>query len=428
MNGFQPRSDRRTRHGRARSARARRAGRARSSAGRWNPVARAIDAYSSLTLVSTPVPMFTIARRPVRRRARTRRRRRRRTRSRGSGSPSPKIVGRRPSRNSAREDRDDAGLAVRVLAGPVDVRERESPCTRGRGSAGSSGGSRRPPSSRRRTATPGAAGAPPGSGSARACRRACRPSSRTPPCATCRRRAPWQTLSEPRMLTSASNCGRATDTRTSACAARWKTTSGRRDSTRSDTAALRTSIRWNEKRRSPTRARIGEVGETPAREIVDDVDRPAVGQQPIGQRGPDEAGAAGDETLHTAPLIESRTSPGATTTPSSAVSRRDRARPRAPRCRSRPHRRRSTERRARPRCSRREHPRRRSPRVRRGPVRRARHPGRPRRRSPARHPAPAPRRPASVAARCGRPGRRCGPRSTSRASRCRASSRSERIA
>ena len=53
------------------------------------------------------------------------------------------------------------------------------------------------------------------------------------------------TLIEPRMLTSASNVGFATDTMTLACAARWKTTSGFRWMIRSVTAPERTSRRWN---------------------------------------------------------------------------------------------------------------------------------------------------------------------------------------
>jgi hypothetical protein len=57
------------------------------------------------------------------------------------------------------------------------------------------------------------------------------------------------TLSEPTTLTSASNDGFATDTRTSACAARWKTTSGLRCTISSATAAERTSRRWNVNRR-----------------------------------------------------------------------------------------------------------------------------------------------------------------------------------
>src|SRR4051794_12099755 len=58
--------------------------------------------------------------------------------------------------------------------------------------------------------------------------------------------APWQTLSVPRMFTSASKAGRFTDTRTSACAARWNTTSGFRCTMRSVIAGERTSSRWKE--------------------------------------------------------------------------------------------------------------------------------------------------------------------------------------
>jgi hypothetical protein len=47
---------------------------------------------------------------------------------------------------------------------------------------------------------------------------------------------PLETLSEPTTLTSASNAGSATETRTSAWAARWKTSSGRRRAISSTTA------------------------------------------------------------------------------------------------------------------------------------------------------------------------------------------------
>ena len=62
---------------------------------------------------------------PRRRPGRRRRPRRRRRRSRGSGSPSPKIVHGSPGQQAAGEDGHHARLAVRVLAGPVDVGQRQ---------------------------------------------------------------------------------------------------------------------------------------------------------------------------------------------------------------------------------------------------------------------------------------------------------------
>jgi hypothetical protein len=111
------------------------------------------------------------------------------------------------------------------------------------------------------------------------------------------RRAPSNTLRLPITLIMASSTGSATDTRTSIWAARWKTTSGWRRSISSATAASRMSRRWNWKSWS------GFAGRRPgwpatAGEVVDDVDRVALGQQPVDQGRPDEAGSAGDEGSH----------------------------------------------------------------------------------------------------------------------------------
>src|SRR5580704_1016468 len=61
-------------------------------------------------------------------------------------------------------------------------------------------------------------------------------------------------LSEPTMLTVASKAGRATETRTSACAARWNTSSGRRRAMSSTTAGALMS-RWWMVRARPALAR-----------------------------------------------------------------------------------------------------------------------------------------------------------------------------
>ena len=70
----------------------------------------------------------------------------------------------------------------------------------------------------------------------------------------------------PSTFTSASKTGSATDTRTSAWAARWKTTSGRRRTIRSTTSVERTSI-WCTVRLWPAEARAS------ARLASDPVDR-----------------------------------------------------------------------------------------------------------------------------------------------------------
>ena len=46
------------------------------------------------------------------------------------------------------------------------------------------------------------------------------------------------------------------------------------------------------------RARVGEVGERAGREVVDDVDVAALGEQPVDERRADEAGPARDERSH----------------------------------------------------------------------------------------------------------------------------------
>ena len=44
---------------------------------------------------------------------------------------------------------------------------------------------------------------------------------------------------------------------------------------------------------------VGEIAERAGRQVVDDVDLPALGEQPVGERRTDEPGAAGDERSHT---------------------------------------------------------------------------------------------------------------------------------
>ena len=99
-------------------------------------------------------------------------------------------------------------------------------------------------------------------------------------------------------LTVASNTGRATETRTSICAARWKITSGLRCVDQVDDRGRR-EIETVE--REPTvgqRARGRQVRERARREIVDDVDAPVLGEETVDERRPDEAGAARHQCLH----------------------------------------------------------------------------------------------------------------------------------
>ena len=58
---------------------------------------------------------------------------------------------------------------------------------------------------------------------------------------------------------------------------------------RSITAGDETSMRWNETRRSGCAACGCEVRERAGGEIVDRVDAPTFGEQPIDERGADEA-------------------------------------------------------------------------------------------------------------------------------------------
>ena len=118
-------------------------------------------------------------------------------------------------------------------------------------------------------------------------------------------------------------------------------TSGLRCATRSVIAGDRTSRRWNENLRLPSDRGVGEVRERAGRQVVDDVDVPALGEQPVGERGADEPGSAGHERLHVAllrrraaqprgrPPRPSRAAPGGDRrTPDSTTERSNRSVPR----------------------------------------------------------------------------------------------------
>ena len=99
-------------------------------------------------------------------------------------------------------------------------------------------------------------------------------------------------------MTSASKAGRATETRTSAWAARWKTTSGWRRPISSTTAGSRMSTWWTLSSLLAVGPGLGQVGERAAREVVDDVDAVALGEQAVDQGRPDEPRPAGDQCPH----------------------------------------------------------------------------------------------------------------------------------
>ena len=97
----------------------------------------------------------------------------------------------------------------------------------------------------------------------------------------------------PPTLTAASKAGSATERRTSICAARWKTTSGRASATSGD-QRRRVGDRRLVQRRAPAREVLAPAG----REVVDDPHLVAAREQRVDEVGADEAGAAGDESAH----------------------------------------------------------------------------------------------------------------------------------
>ena len=84
-------------------------------------------------------------------------------------------------------------------------------------------------------------------------------------------------------------------------------TSGRRCAIRSTTAGDDTSMRWNEKRRSGCERASARLASDPARQVVDDVDVPALGEQAVDERRADEARAAGDHAFITGRLVTAPT-------------------------------------------------------------------------------------------------------------------------
>ena len=103
-------------------------------------------------------------------------------------------------------------------------------------------------------------------------------------------RAASSTLIVPITLTLASPAGSSTETRTSACAARWKITSGfdgRRDRVERLPYVVLVQRRAG-----------GDVFALPVREIVDDVHLIASREQPVHEVRADEAGPAGDDRPH----------------------------------------------------------------------------------------------------------------------------------
>ena len=237
--------DRGTRRGRAPSARARRRAPRVARPARRSRRAAPSRRRARWTLVSTPVPMLM-------------------------RSPPPFSDGAHERVDDVVDEDEVAGLLAvaedrRPVAGRAACRRRSrrrrprragpgagrrrwrarAPCTRGRGSRGSSGGSRPTAFFDTPYGDTGCCGWPSRDRQrlGHAVERAAGAGEHH--LARAGRQRALQTLSEPRMFTSASNVGRATDTRTSACAARWKITSGLRCAIRSATPGERMSRRWN---------------------------------------------------------------------------------------------------------------------------------------------------------------------------------------
>ncbi len=89
------------------------------------------------------------------------------------------------------------------------------------------------------------------------------------------------------------------------------------------------SIWWNGTRGHRSARASARLASEPAREVVDHVDRVALGQQPVDQGRTDEPGAAGDECSHVSSALRSgsthvrreRRSPASTTAPSPTTAR-----------------------------------------------------------------------------------------------------------
>ena len=105
----------------------------------------------------------------------------------------------------------------------------------------------------------------------------------------------------PPTLIEASKAGSASERRTSICAARWKTTSG---CAAGDQLGQRRRLADVELGQlGARRQRPVEVLAPPGREVVDHRHLVAAREQRVDQVRPDEAGAAGDQCLHDAPIL-----------------------------------------------------------------------------------------------------------------------------
>ena len=109
-------------------------------------------------------------------------------------------------------------------------------------------------------------------------------------------RAASSTLIVPATLMLASQAGSSIDLRTSICAARWKTMSGRdpANSLRRRSASVM-SASW---KRDPAPARASRFSSAAGREVVDDRHLVAAVEEGIDEIRPDEAGSAGDQGAH----------------------------------------------------------------------------------------------------------------------------------
>ena len=106
-------------------------------------------------------------------------------------------------------------------------------------------------------------------------------------------RLQWSsTVSVPWMFVTSVRTGSSTISRTPTAAARWKTTSQRCTSSfTTDDLSTESTIEVE----VAALAQVGDVALRPGREVVEDEDLPAVGEQALREMRADEARAAGDQ-------------------------------------------------------------------------------------------------------------------------------------
>ena len=213
--------------------------------------------------------------------------------------PSPKIIGRSRVEQLAREDRDDPGFAVRVLARAVHVGQRERRVLEPADCAVVvevvADGLLRDAVGRLRVLRRGLRG----SGAPRGCRRACRPSAantilldagRDRALAHVERAEDVDRRVEHRARDRHAHVGLRGEVEDHVGPAVRDEIDDRR---RRDVEAVEREAAIGLSARASAR-----FAERAGREVVDDVDAPALGEEPVDERRADEPGAAGDQRLH----------------------------------------------------------------------------------------------------------------------------------